>query len=106
MPRFKKLLEFDEREQDVLKAAASVKNIAAVTKPYIDHLKDLSKDIQKVAASKQVDSEGLSAALESSEELSREVGKLPDSEIKGEFLEKLAEGQHAIQEALEMAESE
>lgn len=104
MPRFKQLLEFDEDEKDVLRAASSVKMIVAVTKPYVDQLKELAKDIQKVVNSKHVDPEGLGSALESAEAIGREMGQLPDSETKSEFLEKLEECKYALREALEMAQ--
>lgn len=105
MPRFKKILEFEDHELEQLKETAPAKAISDVTKPYVDSLKALAKDVQKLTTQSQVDTEDLSQALGSIKRLRQEVESLPDSEGKDRLLESLANGRDVIQGALEMSEN-
>lgn len=102
MPQFKKVLQFDDEERNLLANIASPKHIHAVVKPVSDEMKQLASNIRKLSTLNTSDIDEVAAARESLDRLRDLVNTMPDSEAKTDINHQMSLVEKLLTQALNL----
>ena len=102
MPQFKKVLQFDDEERNLLANVASAKHIQAVVKPVSDEMKQLASSIRKLSTLNTSDIDDVKTAQESLNRLRDLLNTMPDSEVKTDINHQISLVESLFSQALSL----